>query len=454
MIPANKKIYSVSELNSSIRSLLENRFSLINVAGEVSNLRQPFSGHLYFTLKDDRGQVKAVLFKMQQRYLAHLPEDGQMVICRGKISVYEPRGDYQLIVEHLDFHGAGQLQAAFERLKQKLSAEGLFNQERKKAIPEIPSHITLITSPQGAAVHDFLQVARRRFPGTKITVYPVVVQGDQAAMEIITGLELVNRHIDTDVIVICRGGGSIEDLQPFNNEQLARTIAASKIPVVNAVGHEIDFTIADFVSDLRAPTPSAAAELILPDGDAFKKQLAIVRIRLVRSMNRTLSACTDRLLLNKQKIGDLSSLFTNLLIRIDQYSMRFCRSMEQILSKDEQKIVSLQLSLERQNPHIRLQLAINHISELSNRLARAVQQNLNNHAFQLGQQRTKLETVSPLATMARGYAIIRKKNGAVVIDSSQLQEQEIIEAFLHRGRIEAVVEKSEPHDFFAVAVKR
>ena len=446
MIRENKKIYSVSELNSSIRTLLENRFSFISVAGEVSNLRKPFSGHLYFTLKDDRGQIKAVLFKMQQRYLLRPPEDGQKVICRGRISVYEPRGDYQLIVEHVDFHGAGELQAAFERLKQKLDGEGLFDRERKKAIPPIPTHITLITSPNGAAIHDFHQVARRRFPQTELAVYPVVVQGERAAGEIITGLEMVNKYMNTDVIVICRGGGSLEDLQPFNNEELARAIAASTVPVVSAVGHEIDFTIADFVSDLRAPTPSAAAELILPDGNALKKQLETIRIRLARRMNQKLSGYYDRLLLNKQKIGNLSGLFANLFIRVDQQSMRICRGMEQILIRNQQKKTSLQLRLERQNPDIKLQLAINHVAELYNRLARVMQQNLNNCESGLKQQQVKLETVSPRATLARGYAIVRKKNGEVITDSTQVQAQDKIEALLHRGRIEVVVEKSENPD--------
>jgi exodeoxyribonuclease VII large subunit len=443
MIREIKKIYSVSELNRSIRTLLENRFSFISVSGEVSNLRKPFSGHLYFTLKDDRGQIKAVLFKMQNRYLVRQPEDGQKVICRGQISVYEPRGDYQLIVEQVDFHGAGELQAAFERLKEKLSAEGLFDQERKKPIAKMPDHVTLITSPKGAAVHDFLQVAKRRFPQAKLAIYPVVVQGEHAVGEIIAGLEMVNRYMDTDVIVICRGGGSIEDLQPFNNELLARAIAASKVPVVSAVGHEIDFTIADFVSDLRAPTPSVAAELILPDGKVLKKQLETIKLRLARCMNHKLDGYVDRIELNKQKIGDLSNLFTNLFIRVDQQSVQLCRGMEQMLSRNEQKKTSLHFRLERQNPDIKLQLASNHVAELHNRLAMAMRQRLNNCTSEFKQQKTKLETVSPLATLARGYAIIRKKSGEVVTDSNQVQDQETIEALLYRGKIEAVVKKRE-----------
>jgi exodeoxyribonuclease VII large subunit len=286
-------------------------------------------------------------------------------------------------------------------------------------------------------------VAKRRFPQAKLAIYPVVVQGEHAVGEIIAGLEMVNRYMDTDVIVICRGGGSIEDLQPFNNELLARAIAASKVPVVSAVGHEIDFTIADFVSDLRAPTPSVAAELILPDGKVLKKQLETIKLRLARCMNHKLDGYVDRIELNKQKIGDLSNLFTNLFIRVDQQSVQLCRGMEQMLSRNEQKKTSLHFRLERQNPDIKLQLASNHVAELHNRLAMAMRQRLNNCTSEFKQQKTKLETVSPLATLARGYAIIRKKSGEVVTDSNQVQDQETIEALLYRGKIEAVVKKRE-----------
>ena len=253
------RIFTVTEINDSIRGILEVQFPFVSVAGEISNLRQPLSGHCYFTLKDDKAQIRAVLFKMQQRYLSAMPADGQMVICHGRISVYEARGEYQLIVDTIDFHGTGIMQLEFERLKQKLAAEGLFDEETKKQLPYLPEHITLVTSPKGAAVHDFIRIAQSRCPLTKIAVFPVSVQGDAAAGEISRAIAAINKHLKTDIIVLCRGGGSLEDLWAFNEEKVARAIDASTIPVVSAVGHEIDYTIADFVADLRAPTPSGAA---------------------------------------------------------------------------------------------------------------------------------------------------------------------------------------------------
>ena len=280
----NQKIFSVSELTGTIKRMLEGRFPFVHVAGEISNLRQPGSGHLYFTLKDDRAQIKAVLFKMQQRYLEKPPKNGQMVICRGRLSVYEPRGDYQLIVDALDLHGAGELQIAFEQLKRKLAEEGIFDQSVKKELPPLPRHITLVTSPTGAAVHDFIRIAQNRFPQARISVYPVAVQGDTAAKEIRQAIIDINDHLDTDIIVLCRGGGSIEDLWAFNDEQLARAIYASVVPVVSAVGHEVDVTIADFAADLRAPTPSGAAEMILPDSSGLADRIAGLARRISHSM--------------------------------------------------------------------------------------------------------------------------------------------------------------------------
>ena len=256
------RILTVTELTRSIRGILETEFPFITVSGEISNLRQPYSGHVYLTLKDENSQIKAVLFKLQQKYLRELPADGQKVICRGRISVYEPRGEYQLIIDYLERLGTGELQVAFGMLKQKLADEGLFDPVTKKEIPRFPARIALVTSPEGAALHDFLKVALERYPSQPIEIFPVRVQGKEAATEITNALVQLNQLQRSEVIVLCRGGGSIEDLWPFNEESVARAIYASHIPVVSAVGHEIDYTIADFVADLRAPTPSAAAETI------------------------------------------------------------------------------------------------------------------------------------------------------------------------------------------------
>ena len=438
-------IYTVSELNGAIRNLLENRFPFLSVSGEISNLRKPYSGHLYFTLKDDRGQIKAVLFKMQQRYLQQQPADGQSVICRGRISVYEPRGDYQLIVDQVDFHGAGDLQIAFEQLKKKLDAEGLFAQEAKKDLPALPDHITLITSPRGAAVHDFIRIATRRFPGTRLAVYPVAVQGDGAATEIIRALKQVNSHLDTDIIVLCRGGGSIEDLQPFNDERLARAIYGSKIPIVSAIGHEIDFTIADFVSDLRAPTPSAAAELLLPDARVLADTIQTQRNRLIRLLQERLHRSADRLALQQQRLGDFSAPLANLFIKVDQESMLLSRNMENILGTCRQRLSAIQLRLERQNPDTRLQLSISRLASLRKRLIQAGHRCIASNTQMLEQQKNLLEAISPHATLARGYAIVRKKNTSkVVTDSAKIKPGQKAEILLHRGRLDVTVDTCSP----------
>ena len=440
--PMNRNhIYTVSELNGSIRSLLENRFPYLSVTGEISNLRRPYSGHVYFTLKDDQGQIKAVLFKMQQRYLEKQPADGQSVICRGRLSVYEPRGDYQLIIDHIDFHGVGNLQIAFERLKKKLEAEGLFAHDAKQALPVLPRHITLITSPRGAAVHDFIRIASRRFPATRLAIYPVAVQGEQAATEITEAINRVNEKLDTDIIVLCRGGGSIEDLQPFNDEQLARTIYASMVPVVSAVGHEIDFTIADFVCDLRAPTPSGAAELLLPEAAVLTDTLAAYTMRLTRFMEQRIEQESGRLLLQQQKLGDFSAPLTNLFLRVDQQGMLLTRSMTSCISAYQQRINAARFRLERQNPDTRLQVSIGRLRGIEQRFFRIARQIIETKSQQLEQQKDMLNVVGPHATLARGYAIVRKKPTAqVIMDSSQINPGEQAEVLLHHGSLEVTVE--------------
>lgn len=438
----SQHIYTISELNTSIRRLLEQRFSWLSVTGEISNLRKPYSGHLYFTLKDDQSQLKAVLFKMQQRYLEHQPTDGLEVICHGRLSVYEPRGDYQLIVDSIDFHGSGALRAAFEKLKKKLDAEGLFDQKHKQNLPVIPAHITLITSPKGAAVHDFIRIAHRRFPGVQLAVYPVSVQGPQAAPEMIQALQLLNASSHTEIIVLCRGGGSVEDLQAYNDEQLARAIFASNIPVVSAVGHEIDFSITDLVSDLRAPTPSAAAELLVPDKATLKNEIDGLQHRLIRMQQLRLERLSDKLTLQRQKLGDLSSFFTGLFLRVDQQSMLLVHRMTNLLGRAQQRIGEAQLRLERHNPEHRLQAAATRLMTLKDGLTKAMQQILSMRAQKIKQQSQLLEAVGPRNTLARGYAIVRKKKSMeVVMDSSQMHPGEQALITLDRGSMDVTVDQ-------------
>jgi exodeoxyribonuclease VII large subunit len=437
----NQKIFSVSELSKAIKSLLEGRFPFISVAGEISNLRRPGSGHCYFTLKDDRAQVKAVLFKMQQRYLEKLPRDGQMVVCQGRITVYEPRGDYQLIVDSLDFHGAGALQLAFEQLKSKLTAEGLFDQDAKKQLPPFPRHITLITSPTGAAVHDFIRIAQARYPLVAISVYPAAMQGDTAAGEIRQAIIDCNEQLDTDIIVLCRGGGSIEDLWAFNDEVLARTIHNSKLPVVSAVGHEIDFTIADFAADLRAPTPSGAAEMLLPDSAGLVDRINELTRRLNHTIQSRLDRYQDQLSLYKQQLSGAAQPVDTLMLRLDQLADNLEHAMHNILGAGQTQLSSFDNCLQQNNP---LQLILLHrqtVQDLQHRLLQAGKKILQEKEQTLIQNAGLLEAVSPLATLARGYAVARKKTRekTVITDVLQVKQGEKIEVILNRGRLECSI---------------
>jgi len=442
----NQKIYSVSELTSSIKNMLEGRFPFISVVGEISNLRKPHSGHLYFTLKDDRSQIKAVLFKMQQRYLKQLPEDGQMVVCRGRMSVYEPRGDYQLIIDALDFHGAGALQLAFERLKKKLAAEGLFDQADKKKLPALPRHITLITSPTGAAVQDFIRIARSRCPLVKISIYPVPVQGEAAAGEIRQAIVDINDRLDTDAIVLCRGGGSIEDLWAFNDEQLARIIRQSALPVVSAVGHEIDFTIADFAADLRAPTPSGAAELLIPDKEALTDRITALQRRLSQVMESILNQSQSRLALYRQQLAGAAQPVDTMMIRLDYLSGNLEHAIQQILASRQTRLQQLETRLQHNNPLHILLLHRQSVQALRQRLQLAVSRQYNAKKQTLGRSAALLDAVSPLSTLSRGYAVARKKSNRTVLTSvAQVSHGDEIEITLHRGTLDcSVVGITEP----------
>lgn len=438
----NRPVLSVSELNNSIRTLLEGRFPFVSVAGEISNLHRPYSGHLYFTLKDPSAQIKAVLFKTQQRYLAEPPKDGAQVVCRGRISVYEPRGEYQLIVDSLDFHGAGALQLAFAQLKSRLAAEGLFDEHRKRAMPGLPRHITLITSPQGAAVHDFIRIATRRYPPIRIAVYPVTVQGERAATEMIQALADINAGPATDLIVLCRGGGSIEDLWAFNDEQLARAIRASGLPVVSAVGHEIDFTIADFAADLRAPTPSGAAELLVPDRLALLRRVETCRGRMLRTLTHRIEQVRQRLLLARQRLESMPHPIDRLLLRVDQWSLGLELAIKTILAAKGQRLARAALRLEQHNPAHRLDLYNQQLGGLQSRLAQAIRSLVLAREEGLARAAGVLQAVSPLATLARGYAIVRRDGGkkGVITAHSQVEINERVEVLLHQGRLQCRVE--------------
>ena len=442
-----QKIFTVSELTRSIKSMLEGRFSFISVAGEISGLRQPASGHIYFTLKDGQSQIKAVLFKMQQRYLQQQPRDGDMVVCLGRVSVYEPRGDYQLIIDSLDYHGEGVLQLAFEQLKKRLDAEGLFDQELKKPITPLPEHLILVTSPSGAAVHDFIRIAQKRYPQVRLSVYPVAVQGEQAAKEMCQAVSEINLQqeagqLEADAIILCRGGGSAEDLQAFNHEELAWEIHRSTIPVVSAVGHEIDFTIADLVADLRAPTPSGAAEMLLPDSQALREHVADLSQRMQRTMQeRLLARHQERIRLYRQKLSGAAQPVDTLLLRSDHLAENMEHAMQAHLTDLQTRLDRVENRLKRNNPLLVFNLYQQRVKEMQRRLHQIGIRLISDKQQELGRSAGVLEAVSPLSTLARGYAVARKNadRRTLITTAKQVQVGEPVEVLLHKGRLECEV---------------
>ena len=434
----SEHIQTVTELTRSIKVLLETGFSFVTVVGEISNLRRPYSGHIYFTLKDQGAQLKGVLFKPQQRYLRCSPEDGMEVICRGRISVYEPRGDYQLIIDHLDHKGAGSLQIAFEELKKKLAKQGLFDDELKKPLPLLPGKIILITSPQGAAVHDFLKIANKRFAAIPIDIVPVRVQGEGAAAEIASAIKICNAKHQGDVIVLSRGGGSIEDLWAFNEETMARAIAASEIPVVSAVGHEVDFTIADFVADHRAPTPTAAAEMVLPDRTLLRSKIEDLKKILIAELNSKIYNLGQRVQSNRRILRDPSALLDHFRLATDHNLSLLTHALSEKIHRNRSELEYFTHRLATNNPQQRIEQRTKWIGELNRRLAKAMNHHLERKKTHLEKGASLLDAVSPLAILGRGYSIVESKKG-IVHRSDQVKPGDNLNITLHQGSINTTV---------------
>ena len=441
------QLYSVSGLTRELKNLVEGKFRFVRVQGEISNLKQPFSGHSYFTLKDNSAQLKGVLFKGSARYLEQELIDGQQVVCHGRLSIYEPRGDYQLIVDSVDFKGAGLLQQRFEQLKNKLAAEGLFSAERKKALPTFPQKMLLLTSPSGAAVHDFLKIWRKRAFPCNITIFPVRVQGVEAAAEIATALLTVNREFSHyDMIVLCRGGGSLEDLWPFNEEILARAIARSTLPVISAIGHEIDYTISDFCADHRAATPTAAAEALIPDKKQLTEQLQRHTYSLSNSVYSLLENSQNRVNQSRRLLGDMDFLFTNVSLRLDHATEKLQTLIGKKIERCQIQTENIQSKLHNNSPKAKLNLKGQQLAFLTERLHFYMQNSVQDWQAKLEQHAALLDAVSPLATLARGYSISRKidqKTGkrTVLHGSNELQKGDQVEVLLHRGVLECRVDK-------------
>ena len=439
-----RQIFTVSEINQLIKGMLETRFMEVWIQGEISNLRIPASGHVYFTLKDAQSQLKAVCFKMQVRMLKFKLEDGLAVLARGRLSVYEPRGDYQLIADYLEPQGLGSLQLAFEQLKARLQKEGLFDLERKRKLPLLPRKIGVVTSPTGAAIRDILRILHRRNRGLHVLIYPVKVQGPGAAAEIAAGLRHLNTYPDLDVIITGRGGGSIEDLWAFNEEPVARAIYESRIPVISAVGHEIDFTIADFVADLRAPTPSAAAEVVSGVRAELQERIATAGIRLNRATDRLLADGRQRLLIlsRSRSFQLMEGRIQQAQQHIDDLGSRSTAAIRALLAKNRSLLAQGGQKLEKVNPrqvlhNRRSQMALAW-TRLRHAMIHAVETDRNRLAASAG----KLDVLSPLAILARGYAICLDAGGHILIDSAKVAPGNPVSVKLSRGALDCQVLKT------------
>jgi exodeoxyribonuclease VII large subunit len=446
---SERVVCTVGELAMRIKAQLEDQFPAVWVEGEISNLRTPSSGHAYFTLKDDTAQLRCVLFRGRGRRVAFQPEDGMQVLAFGGLDVYLARGEYQLVVELLEPKGVGALQLAFEQLKRRLEAEGLFDAARKRPLPPFPRTIGIVTSPTGAAIRDMLHVIDRRFADLRILITPVRVQGEEAPGEIVAALRDLQAVEDLDVIIVGRGGGSIEDLWAFNDERVARAIAACRVPVISGVGHETDFTIADFVADLRAPTPSAAAEVVVQEKLQVVRALLSLYEALKQAMASRLERDRERVeALGKRRVlTDAARALRDLYRRVDELTSRLTRAM-----RGSERQVTHRLSLARNalrslNPVARIANGTVLLAQLRGRLASAAV-----HSVKVSQHRFdaavgRLDSLSPLAVLGRGYSLTRLlPSGVIVRSAGQTRPGDAIEILLHQGAIEARVERLKERD--------
>jgi exodeoxyribonuclease VII large subunit len=442
---------TVSELNRQVRTLLESHFDYLWVEGEVSNFVAPGSGHWYFSLKDGNAQVRCAMFRNRNQRIRFTPQNGDAIRLRCRVSLYEGRGEFQLIVEHLEHAGAGALQAAFEKLKARLLAEGLFNPEAKQPLPDAVSHIGVVTSPTGAAIHDILTVLRRRCPAIRVSILPVAVQGEGAAREIAAAIANANRwqaegSIALDALIVGRGGGSLEDLWAFNEEIVARAIAASKLPVVSAVGHEVDFTIADMAADHRAPTPSAAAEMLSPDQREWLASLEQAEVNLLRLIRRKLAAAATELEHLRKRLKHPGAQLREQAQRLDDLEQRLVLAQRNQLQRRNNELALLASRLHAASPRPRLQQLQSETAQLQRRMEAAITQRLRHANDQLAHLAQMLESLSPLATLQRGYAIVTDADGKVLTDASAANKGDEVKARLARGQLNLTVDRVSEQD--------
>ena len=444
-----REVYTVSSLNREARRVIEDRLGVVWVEGEISGLARPSSGHLYWRMKDESAQLRCAMFRQNNRRLNFRPNDGQHVLARGRVSIYEPRGEYQLVVEYLEEVGEGLLRRRFEELKRKLAAEGLFDPGRKREKPELPRRIGVVTSPSGAAVRDIVTVLARRFPAIPVLIYPTAVQGAGAAAEIASALELADRRGECDLLILARGGGSLEDLWSFNEEVVARAMAAVSIPIISGVGHEIDFTIADFVADIRAPTPSGAAELAVPDQAQWMARIETLGERLSRAVGQRLAEPSNRLtaLGHRLQQSHPGVQLRHSAQRLDELETRYRLGLRQSLEERRSRLSESAARLRGASPAERIGSLDERLGFLFRSLGRAARDALHRRRERLLLARRTLESVSPIATLERGYAIVSSgDSGAIITDARSAPPGSFVDIRLARGGLAATVETSSPPD--------
>ncbi len=441
-----RRLFSVRELNAAIQSQLAGEFSNIWVAGEISGCRVAASGHSYFTLKDADSQIRTVLFKSALRLSKVRPQDGLAVLARGRLEVYEARGEYQLIAEFLELRGLGALQVAFERLKTKLEREGLFDAARKRPLPPFPTRIALVTSPAGAVLRDMLHVLERRFPGLHIRLFPAAVQGENSVEQICKAIEYFGRNPWAHILILARGGGSLEDLWSFNEEAVARAVSACTVPVISAIGHETDFTIADFVADHRAPTPSAAAEIVICTRDSLLDQLEAYRTRAKQALRYRVLVLSREL---TRRAGDRANALVQRIIsqraqRVDELDRRLVLSNQRVLQSRRKKLTELSGRLGENNMELKLARSRHRHRLLSDRLDRCWEGTAARLQTRLTRAQTQLTNLSPLAVLQRGYALVQDADGRLLRSSSQTKAGNHLTIRLNQGRLQSTVTAIDP----------
>jgi len=442
--PLERRIWTVRDLVSTVRTHIEREYGDVWVEGEISNFRAHDSGHLYFTLKDQNAQIRAVMFRSSARLLRFRPDDGMQIVLRGRVTIYEDRGELQISAEYLEPKGAGALQVAFEQLKAKLEAEGLFDSSRKKAIPVLPSRIGIVSSPQAAALRDILNILRRRHHSANVLIFPAQVQGEAAALEVSAGVRYFNKARNVDVIIVARGGGSAEDLAAFNHEGLARAVASSEIPIISAVGHETDFTMIDFVADRRAETPSAAAELVIRSRQEVEEQAEGLQQRLVRAIRY-------RLLMGRQVLTELAQhgAFARMMDainqrqqKLDDLQYRVDRAERQILERNRRRSESASAAVRHYDLQRILASIRKELEAQAGTMVAAMRTSLLRSQSRLDQLASQLQALSPVAILERGYALVFDSRGNLLKNAAQVKVGDEISARLAKGSVTATVKKS------------